>query len=870
MPRRPRRLWDQYEGKLQAELQRGTGWFPAQSGACRLEPPFDPYHPRRLNVWDCVVNEWEAPYLSGMIEQLLNGSEIVHHLGAPLILAEDAYGAGTGHEELVVLSVEQFAEDENTTMAVAEQLLRSLLAVERPVAFEIVGDGGQPEYDIENTRRLAAEGVPFSDALEQATTGWTEPFTAIQFTVRRQDAALLRQQLTAHYPNSAVVEGKVSPFALMQMELQGDERSIGGSLALEGAYVFPIRTFRQLAPDVLSTVIAAMENLSRNEWALLQILFAPARAPWDEVVLHAASNPYKADDSFLSSEHQREMKSKFASPLFAVSVRLASSRRDVFRGLVAWAEQFANPPCQRFLVNHSDWSEGGPTDDERSRLECACQLRYAYRPGMLLNTEELAGLVHLPGMSIASERLRRITQRTRAAKVRPTSRGDALIGENVHRGQSRPVSIPADVRSRHVYVTGTTGSGKSTLLLNMALADIAAGQGVGVLDPHGDLIADLLRRMPKHRLDDVIYFNPADAAFPPALNVLEARGRAERERVVTETVATVHHFWPEAWGPRLQHVLTYTLSTAVLIQGGTLRDVRRLLTDANYRRVVVAKLTDPDLLEFWSREFPELPKGSLDPILNKLSPFLLNSNVRNIVCQKESLFDFDAILAGRKVFLANLSFGLLTEPIAGTLGTFLMGKLLMATFRRAGIPRPARTPFHLYLDEFQNFLSLGRGFDQILSEARKFGLVLHLAHQYTAQLSPSVKQSIFGNAGTLIAFRLGIDDARLLAHDLRAFSAEELTALGVGQAIARVGDSSNVFNLAARPPPPEPSDDPTIRRPRSSPPAAGSTPGREPKSSRGFVLAPPLSNRLHRIRVRRNGLIQPRTNRRRPRRTILE
>ena len=227
-----------------------------------------------------------------------------------------------------------------------------------------------------------------------------------------------------------------------------------------------------------------------------------------------------------------------------------------------------------------------------------------------------------------------------------------------------------------------------------------------------------------------------------------------------------------------------------------------MLTDDQFRYQIIGQLKDDNLLAFWEHEFPGYPKGVCDPILNKLSPFLLNTTIRNIICQRQSKFNFDNILNTKKIFLANLSTGLLGESVAGIFGTFIMSKIVNAAFRRAAINEDQRIPFYLYVDEFQNFMDLAVGFEQILAEARKYKLVLAgMANQYVGQLTDSVRQAIFGNVGTLLTFRLGVQDARLVANEFGEFTPDEILSLEMGQAICRVGGTQTAFNLNTPPPP---------------------------------------------------------------------
>jgi hypothetical protein len=242
-----------------------------------------------------------------------------------------------------------------------------------------------------------------------------------------------------------------------------------------------------------------------------------------------------------------------------------------------------------------------------------------------------------------------------------------------------------------------------------------------------------------------------------------------------------------------------------------LADVELLLTDAEYRENVLSKTTDPRLLQFWNNQFKFFPKNACDPVLNKLSPFLLQTGVRNIICQRHAAVNFDRLLNDGKILLANLSTGLLTEKVAGTLGSFLVTKIVNAAFRRAALPEAQRRPWHLYIDEFQNFMNLSVGFERILAESRKQALALVTANQYLGQLSQTVRQAIFGNVGTLIVFRLGVEDAYTVSKELGIFTADDILNLEVGQAIARVGASQTAFNLQTFREPPAPATDPTSR-----------------------------------------------------------
>ncbi|MDB5342004.1 MAG: hypothetical protein JWP89_381 [Schlesneria sp.] len=799
--RQPQTLWEQLIGKARSAGARGTGLWPLQADPCDLEPPWEPFDRQKLNVWEAAFQGWDAPWEGQWWKRLLFPPPSLLADGCGLVLPKRPHGETA---DLAQIVVEQFPED-SSTIAKADVFLRSLSNLSAPVSFEILGLGAQPQFDQDKFRELVE--AEQTERLSEAICGWTEPYVKTQFVAQQSDAQQVAHQLLAQYPNSAILatNDEDSDFAdwRISSDIRGAE-GFGGTLGLRYPYSHSLRIFTKLDPDPLGVALAAMDHLGPREWALLQILFQPVRQPWRDSLREAFVNPYDGGKFWFQDVTARSLDDKFSTPLFAVSIRLMARTQGVYQHLQGWAEQFTAPP-QGF---------GHLLEDEEAELLAeAIEYRCTFRPGMLLNVSELASLVHLPGESIVSERLKRVKTRTRPAGDVQSLDGSVLLGDNVHRGITKPARISADLRPRHCYVAGASGTGKSTLLLNMILQDIAAGRGVGVLDPHGDLINDVLCRIPEERIDDVVLFDPTDDQFPVALNILEARDETERERIVAETVMSLERYFPSSWGPRLERILTFTLYSVLdAIPGATLADVERMLTDQKFREEVIFKIKDSRYVDFWNKQFVFLPKNAVDPVLNKLSVFLLNRTVRNIICQRHSAIDFDEVLSGGKILLANLSTGRLTEKIAGTLGSFLVTKIVNAAFRRTHLPADQRRPWHLYVDEFQAFMNLSVGFERILAEARKTGLVLAgLANQYVGQITPTVRQAIFGNVGTLIVFRLGMDDAQLVSRELGAFTAEEVLNLGVGEAFVRSGMSADTYNLQSHPKPAQLEIDPTPR-----------------------------------------------------------
>lgn len=322
-------------------------------------------------------------------------------------------------------------------------------------------------------------------------------------------------------------------------------------------------------------------------------------------------------------------------------------------------------------------------------------------------------------------------------------------------------------RRGHMYLIGKTGTGKSTLIKSMAISDIRSGNGLALIDPHGDLAEELLDYIPKQRIDEVIYFNPADGEYPTPFNPLANVSPGYRHLAVSGLISIFKKIWADFWGPRLEHILRHTLLTLLEYPGATLLDVPRLLTNKEFRQHVLQYLNQPQVWEFWSYEFDKysawLRSEAVSPILNKIGQFLTSPPLRNIVGQKENTFRIRKVMDEGKILIVNLAKGKIGEDNCALLGAMLVSTIQLAALSRANVPERKRKPFYLYVDEVHNFLTLS--FTDILSEARKYGLNLVLAHQYLLQLEENIRAAILGNAGTLISFRVGAEDAQYLARE---------------------------------------------------------------------------------------------------------
>lgn len=335
------------------------------------------------------------------------------------------------------------------------------------------------------------------------------------------------------------------------------------------------------------------------------------------------------------------------------------------------------------------------------------------------------------------------------------------------RNREKVFGIKTDDRRRHVYVIGKTGMGKTTLIENMVYSDILAGHGVCYVDPHGDTAEKMLEWIPSERINDVVYFNPADLDYPISFNVLEKVSSEHRHLVSSGLIGVFKKLWADSWGPRLEYILRNAILALLEYPDSTLLGINRLLVDKEYRRKVVVKITDPVVKSFWVDEFPKWNERVLQevisPIQNKVGQFLSTSLIRNVVGQVKSSVDLRGIMDDQKILIMNLSKGRIGEDASHLLGAMMITKIQLAAMSRVNIPEEKRKDFYLYVDEFQNFTT--ESFADILSEARKYRLNLILAHQYIEQLGEVVQPAVFGNVGTLICFRVGAADAEFLEKE---------------------------------------------------------------------------------------------------------
>lgn len=600
-------------------------------------------------------------------------------------------------------------------------------------------------------------------------------------------------QVYAQYPDAQIKE--LGEDYIDTAINQGDYVDIR-ELSLTDNEVLPIKTFVSFEVDPLAGITATLSKLDderENLW--IQILAKPVDDSWHKksfkFIKKINGGKSSGDYSYLGkiltapttvpegseapkvevSERDKSrvgaIEEKSQKLGFKVKIRILYSNpsdsrdnRIKLESLVGTFKQFNTTNLNGFKLNKNN----------RPSLE-DYKKRTFYSGGYILNIEELASLYHLPHSTVETPSI--VWARARTGEppsnlpiVEQFTNDITPMGVTNFRGDHKLFGMTRKDRGRHLYIIGQTGVGKSGLLTMLALADIKAGVGFALIDPHGDLAVDALNFIPPERMQDVIYFNPSDTEFPMGFNPFELQNEGQKGNVASEIIASVKKLFEDSWGPRLEYILRYTLLSLLDNPGTTMLDITRLLTDKSFRKSILKNVNDPVVLNFWSKEFDKwtdrFMQEAISPVLNKIGAFTANPIIRNVVGQKQSGFNIRQIMDSGKILIVNLSKGLMGEDNAAIMGSLLVSKVQLAAMSRADIPNVEdRRPFYFYVDEFQNFAT--ESFSVILSEARKYALNLTVANQYIAQMEDSVKDAVFGNVGSIISFRVSADDAEYLA-----------------------------------------------------------------------------------------------------------
>ncbi|MEO0514827.1 MAG: TraM recognition domain-containing protein [Planctomycetota bacterium] len=632
----------------------------------------------------------------------------------------------------------------------------------------------------------------------------------VTLVVDASDADTALTQLQNHFPEAIIT---ASDDRLMDEVLDGPGLSVEFGLADE--FMLPLRSYRAFAPDPLTGLVAQLGALRDLETAGLQIMFRPVRHPWAESVARAVTGP-DGQAFFANAPGLVEAAAKkIASPLYGVVIRgFAQSQcennrpAELLRQIAGTLSVTDEPSGNRLIPLSNEAYEdfdGFPMGD-------ALIERRSFRSGMLLSLDELATFVHLPGASVVSPALVR-----HAAKTKPAPAicldGEVALGENPHAGHHQTIFQTAAQRARHTYVIGASGSGKSKLLAGMIRQDMAAGRGVGVLDPHGDLIDDLLGHVPDDRVEDVVLLDLADEDYPVPFNILNAHSDLEKNLLASDLAGAFQKL-ATSWGDQM----TAVLSNAILAvlesdRGGTFIDLRRFLVEPKFRAKFLPSVQDEEVRYYWEHEFSLAtgkPQGS---VVTRLNTFLRPKPIRYMVGHGANRLDMAGMMDAGKIFLARIPQGAIGEENAHLLGTLLVSGFQRAALTRQSVAAAERKPFNLFIDEFHHFVTPSMA--QILSGARKYGLQLVLAHQELRQLEsrdPDVASAVLSNPATRVCFRLGETDAKRMVEGLSGFDARDLQNLRTGEAIARVERAEWDFNLSVPLPPEVPASEAVKKR----------------------------------------------------------
>ena len=426
----------------------------------------------------------------------------------------------------------------------------------------------------------------------------------------------------------------------------------------------------------------------------------------------------------------------------------------------------------------------------------------------ILNTEELASVYHFPIATTETPKMRWLKAKTSSPPVEIPSEG-LILGRNIYRGEETVIRIQPDDRRRHLYAIGQTGTGKSAFFGELIKQDIKNGEGVCVIDPHGDLIENVLECIPLERAEEVIVFDPSDTNWPMGLNMLEYKTDEQKDFAIQEMIAIFYKLFPaEMIGPMFEHNMRNVMLTLMEDKesGGTIAEIPRMFTDTEYQKYKVSKVRDPVVRSFWEKEMAKTTdfhkSEMLGYLISKVGRFVENEMMRNIIGQAKSGFDFRDVMDKRKILLVNLSKGKTGEVNSALLGLIVVSKLQMAAMSRTDLSQDERKDFYLYIDEFQNFTT--DSVATILAEARKYRLNLSITHQFIAQLTEQIRDAVFGNVGTMVSFRIGSEDAEFLAKQYEPiFSAQDLINIDNYNAYLKLminGTVSKPFNMVTYPP----------------------------------------------------------------------
>ena len=710
--------------------------------------------------------------------------------------SEDIEGNSRDKRDLVDEEISQAQVMYNIISSTATKGFKSRIYGQRHISFEIIADEGLVRYYV------------------------MVPTVLVE---------VIRQAVASAYPSARLEEVKETNIFSQDGQLSG---TIGGEFSLKKSYIYPIATYEESKNDASRALLNALSSASKEDGIGLQFLIRPAKSGWSQKseaytksmredknkkkgafgssslpadLLEALWKPpasadsaeNKSDTKQLSPLEQAEVEAieaKTKYPAYEVLIRVVVSS-----STAAKSQALLSNIVSAFSLFDSQRNNGFKFAMARSIEDMVTAYIMRFFPqetdNTILNSVEMSTLFHLPSSStIPTAQVKRQMSKQVDGPTDTVEEG-VLIGYNEFRGVKKPIRIGTKDRRRHVYIIGQTGVGKSVLQENMAYQDMMDGRGFAFIDPHGDLVESLLGKVPKERVEDIIYFNPGDMSNPIGLNMFEYDTPDQKDFLIQEAINMLYSLYDPGHtgivGPRMEHIFR---NCALLLmsdpQGGTFIDVPKCLIDPEFVKSKLKYVTDQQVLDFWTKEFPASQRSNeagevISWVVSKFGPFISNDAMRNIIGQTKSGFNLREIMDNRKILLVNLSKGKMGELNSKLLGIIFVMKFQAAAMSRANLEEDQRVDFSLYVDEFQNFAT--DSFESIMSEARKYRLSLIMGNQFMTQLTDKIREAIIGNVGTVISGRIGVTDAELMVKKFQpVFDIDDLTKLPNFQSITSV------------------------------------------------------------------------------------
>ncbi|MDQ3008452.1 MAG: type IV secretion system DNA-binding domain-containing protein [bacterium] len=603
--------------------------------------------------------------------------------------------------------------------------------------------------------------------------------------------------ITASYPEILITELSSDPVETFNSttKTEGYFWSIG-QLKLRHASYLPLKTYQEFSEmDPLSTLLSTLANSEPHDVLVIQCSVADTGEGWKNAGYSLLQNQTAQTPSSYKGLIERKINQRGLRTVITVGAAAVTKERTelLLETISATFQAMTQSEGNSFVLKK-------PLLFRHGMLQQLMDRKFNILGNQYLSLDELATLYHLPNKSVTSipniawgktlsgeppENLPIITRDTD-----PEIKKDInVFAQTLYKNTPSIYGLKRGDRRRHMYVIGKTGTGKSTLLANMAINDLKNDEGMCIIDPHGDLVENLLNYIPSRRINDVVYFDPSDPERTVKINLFEGENVVHRELIASGIVSIFQKLYAYSWGPRLEYILRNALLTLLKSPQAKLSDITDLLTNYDFRQKIVAELDDPILKNFWVFEFDKMQdrqrNEAVAPILNKVGQFVSSPMIRNVVNAPKSSFSIEDIMDNGKILLVNLSQGRLGEDNATLLGAMMITKIQLAAMSRVHIPEEQRRDFYLYVDEFQNFAT--ESFVKILSEARKYRLNLILANQYIAQIPEEVQKAIFGNCGSMASFVMGADDASYFVREYGdKYSQDDLVSLSRHQIINKL------------------------------------------------------------------------------------